>query len=134
MEALLRKVIRKHTRAILGNFQLQLQRGPYRNVFGPPGEVVLVDDGEVTVFRRPIILLTDVLAEETLALQVRLCADEIVIVTVDPRTGRLTLHDTGDIAAAGRGPHFRKYIDLINENPPALAQWLTQLRFAVILS
>lgn len=45
IEALLRKVIWRHTKAILSMFQLQLQRGVHRAAFGAPGEVVLVTEG-----------------------------------------------------------------------------------------
>lgn len=38
---MLHKVINAHARAILKVFQLQLQRGPTRNVFSPQGKVVL---------------------------------------------------------------------------------------------
>ncbi|KDQ53591.1 hypothetical protein JAAARDRAFT_39281 [Jaapia argillacea MUCL 33604] len=114
LESILRKVIEKHTRAILKVFQLQLQRGPVRTVFSPPGEVVLVED------------------DGLLALQVHLCADEIVIVTIEPRTGKLSLKDTGDLAAAGRGPRFSAISEKLNENPTMLLEALVRLRLNTI--
>lgn len=60
-----------------------------------------------------------------------LCADEIVIVTVDPRTGRLTLRDTGDLAAAGRGPRFAAITERLNDSPYMLPHALVALRVTV---
>jgi len=65
------------------------------------------------------------------ALQVHLCADEVVTITVDPRTGRLNLRDTGDLAAAGRGPRFAVISEKLNENPTALPNALVYLRLIV---
>jgi mediator of RNA polymerase II transcription subunit 14 len=65
------------------------------------------------------------------ALRVRLCADEIVVITIDSRTGRLNLWDTGDLAAAGRGPRFAAISDKLNENPSILADALVRLRLQV---
>lgn len=45
VEALIRKVIWKHTKGILMTYQYQLQHGPTRNAFGQPGTVVLVAEG-----------------------------------------------------------------------------------------
>jgi hypothetical protein len=49
-ESLLRKVIEKHTKAILTVFQRQLQQGPTSTVFSPAGAVSLVVDGLFTSF------------------------------------------------------------------------------------
>ncbi|KAF8893946.1 mediator complex subunit MED14-domain-containing protein [Infundibulicybe gibba] len=104
-EALLRRVIRYHTSAILRVFQYQFQR-TNRSVFSSP--------------------------ESSQALHVRLCADEVVIVTIDSRTGRLNLRDTGDLAAAGRGPRFAAISDKLNEDPAVLLRALFQLRINTI--
>ncbi|TCD64872.1 mediator complex subunit [Steccherinum ochraceum] len=113
VEKLLQKVISQHTDAILYMFQLQLQQGPYRNIFSHPGAVVLLANGPP-------------------AMQAHLCADEVVIVTIDPRTGRLNLRDAGDLAAAGRGPRFSAFADKLNENPGVLADALVRLRLNAI--
>ncbi|EMD37772.1 hypothetical protein CERSUDRAFT_73593 [Gelatoporia subvermispora B] len=114
LEALLRKVITKHTEAILKVFKFQLQHGPSRNVFSDPGEVELIsEDGSYT-------------------LRTHLCADEIVVVTIDARTGRLNLRDTGDLAAAGRGSRFALLTQTLNENPTMLVQLLVTLKFSTI--
>ena len=65
------------------------------------------------------------------ALHVHLCADEIVIVTIEPRTGKISLRDTGDLGAAGRGPRFLAISEKLNENPTALLEALTRLRVNV---
>lgn len=63
-------------------------------------------------------------------MRVHLCTDEVVIVTVDPRTGRLTLRDTGDLAAAGRGPRFAAITQRLQDSPFMLPQALVLLRNA----
>lgn len=66
------------------------------------------------------------------ALHVHLCADEIVIVTIEPRTGKISLRDTGDLGAAGRGPSFLAISEKLNENPTVLLlEALTRLRIKV---
>ena len=65
------------------------------------------------------------------SLRIHLCADEVVIVTVDPRTGRLTLRDTGDLAAAGRGPRFAAITERLNDSPYMLPHALVALRVTV---
>ena len=64
-------------------------------------------------------------------MQVNLCADEVVIITLDARTGRLSLRDTGDLAAAGRGPRFATITDTLNLNPTLLIDALFTLRITV---
>lgn len=71
------------------------------------------------------------IADNVQALRVQLCDEEIVIITIDPRTGKLDLRDTGDLAAAGRGPRFRVVTDRLNENPAALFEALFSLRGTV---
>ncbi|KAI0743387.1 MED14-domain-containing protein [Daedaleopsis nitida] len=115
-ETLLRRVIRRHTEGIMKFFQAQLQRGiATRNVFSPPGEVTFVSN------------------EGAPSLRVHLCADEVVVVTVDPRTGRLTLRDTGDLAAAGRGPRFAAVTQKLNDAPNMLPYALVSLRVTTII-
>ncbi|KAH7889201.1 mediator complex subunit MED14-domain-containing protein [Phlebopus sp. FC_14] len=113
-EAMLRRVVTAHTRAILKVFQFQLQRGPMRNVFSPEGKVVLDSRGDHH------------------SLHVHLCADEVVIVSIDTRTGRMNLRDTGDLAAAGRGPRFTAISERLNESPNMLLEALIRLRYNTI--
>ena len=101
-----------------------------RNIFSPPGEVVFVSNGTSRTGPVTVIVLTS-FPEGAPSLQVHLCADEVVIVTVDPRTGRLTLRDTGDLAAAGRGPRFAAITQRLNDAPFMLPQALVLLRNAV---
>jgi mediator of RNA polymerase II transcription subunit 14 len=54
-----------------------------------------------------------------------------VTITIDTRTGRLNLRDTGDLAAAGRGPRFTLISEKLNENPTALQNALVYLRLVV---
>jgi len=65
------------------------------------------------------------------ALRIHLCADEVVVITIDPKTGRITLRDSGDLAAAGRGPRFTAVSTKINENPTVLFNAIVHLRFMV---
>lgn len=61
-------------------------------------------------------------------LRVHLCADEVVLVSIDVRTGRMNLRDTGDLAAASRGPKFALISDRLNDNPSMLLEALVRLR------
>ena len=64
---------------------------------------------------------------------IHLCADEVVIVTVDSRTGRLNLRDVGDLATAGRSIRYAAISDRVNDNPSILFEALVKLRLQVSL-
>lgn len=135
VEALLRRVITKHIEAILKVIKNQLQYGPTtRSMFSPPGEVTLVIEGmcgDLTL-RPSIALISRGIGVDGMhALRTHLCADEVVIITIDPRTGRLNLRDTGDLAAAGRGRRFAVITDKLNESPGILPEALIRLKFGV---
>ena len=51
---------------------------------------------------------------------------------IDPRTGRLNLRDTGNLATAKRGPRFLKVSDQLNETPAMLFTVLHGLRLTLI--
>lgn len=51
---------------------------------------------------------------------------------IDPRTGRLNLRDTGNLATAKRGPRFLKVSDQLNESPGLLFSVLHGLRLTLI--
>lgn len=134
LERLLRKVIRRHTEGVMKFFQAQLQRGiSTRGVFSRPGEVSFVSNGENSsgFFSFSCKSGSSGLVEGAPSLRVHLCTDEVVIVTVDPRTGRLTLRDTGDLAAAGRGPRFAAITQRLHDSPSMLPHALVLLRNAV---
>lgn len=113
-EGMLVRVIHAHTRSILLYFQSQLQNGPTRNVFSPEGKVILDSRGDYHQLR------------------VHLCADEVAVISIDTRTGRMNLRDTGDLAAAGRWPRFATITDGLNENPNMLLEALSLLRLYTI--
>ncbi|CAK5281368.1 unnamed protein product [Mycena citricolor] len=113
-EALLDKVLRKHTHEILHLFQLQLQRAQPHGVFSDPGIVTVVTENQQQVLR------------------VNLCAEEIVIIALDLRTGALNIRDTGDLAAAEKGPRFKTLSDKINEDPTVMFNVLVRLRIYTI--
>ncbi|KAF8530531.1 mediator complex subunit MED14-domain-containing protein [Hysterangium stoloniferum] len=113
-QGLLMKAVRRHSEAILTVFRRQLAEGPFRQVFSNE-EVILSTDGD-----NP-------------ALQILLCAGEVVIVTIDTRTGRFNLRDTGDLAAAGRGPRFAVVTDRINETPIMIVNAIVTLRYNTIV-
>ncbi|PFH52047.1 hypothetical protein AMATHDRAFT_74540 [Amanita thiersii Skay4041] len=114
-EQLLRTIIDHHTKTILMAFQQQLQRGITSPVFSQPGVIELTDDGSYIHL-----------------LRVHLCADETVIISIDARTGRFNLRDTGDLAAAGRSLRFTAFIDKLNENPTIILEALNHLRLLTI--
>jgi mediator of RNA polymerase II transcription subunit 14 len=55
----------------------------------------------------------------------------MALTTIDARTGRINLRDTGDLAAAGRGHRFVVILDKLNESPPMLLELLAKLRLSV---
>jgi hypothetical protein len=65
------------------------------------------------------------------ALHVHMCADEVVVITIDPRSGKLNMRDTGDLATAGRVPRFMAVTTRLNENPEILYEALSRLRLQV---
>ena len=126
-ESLLRLVIDYHAKAILAALQQQLQRG-VTSIFSAPGVVDLIGDGTVSM------ATYEIATDTSAALRVRLCADEIILVTIDARTGRLNMRDTGDLAAAGRSQRFTSFNEKINENPTTLSEALIRLRSSVSIT
>ena len=126
---MIRDIIQIHGKAILTSFRNQLCHISNK-IFSPPGIVELIIDGIDPIYfnvKTPKFICVD----KTQALQVHLCGDEVVIITLDTRTGKLNLRDTRDLAAAGRGPRFAGYSDKINENPTVLLDSLIRLRLTV---
>ncbi|KIJ40950.1 hypothetical protein M422DRAFT_32064 [Sphaerobolus stellatus SS14] len=113
-QGLLTHAIRRHSEAVLNVFRKQLCEGQNKGVFASE-DVVVCTDGD-----NP-------------ALQILLCADEVVLVTIDTRTGRFTLRNTGDLAAAGRGPRFANVTERINEDPVLIMKAITSFRYSTIL-
>jgi len=64
---------------------------------------------------------------------VHLCAEEVVIITLDPRTGRFNLRNVGDLSAAGRSPQFVTISDGLNANPHLLLDLFFNLRVSTIM-
>ncbi|KAF5388784.1 hypothetical protein D9757_005677 [Collybiopsis confluens] len=100
-ESMLKKIIHKHVHLILSRIQYQLQHTG-RSVFSGPGVLTLIENGEFQ------------------ALKVLLCADKYILVSLDPRTGRFTLRDVGDLAATAYGVRLlqrlrQTIIDLIEQ-------------------
>ena len=126
-ERLIRSVIRTHTRAIFREFALRLRNNP---VFSLPGAVEVVEEGMHPTFFTSYTK-TEYRVVGSQALHVHLCADETVVVTIEPRTGKISLRDTGDLGAAGRGPRFLAISEKVNESPTSLLGGLTRLRVNV---
>lgn len=78
-----------------------------------------------------VFLVLLFVADLTPTLSIHLCASEQVVVTIDPRTGKFTLRDTGDLTSAGRGPRFAFYSDRINDNPVMMLSTIVTLRYSV---
>jgi mediator of RNA polymerase II transcription subunit 14 len=64
---------------------------------------------------------------------VRLHPSSHLHITLDPRTGRLSMRDSGGLAGADRTPRLPAMADKINENPPMLLQALAVFRVNTIL-
>ncbi|KAL0581807.1 mediator complex subunit [Marasmius crinis-equi] len=115
-ESMLRTIIRHHTKAVLQRFQLQLQHtGIPRSVFAGPGVVQLVDENGV------------------LALRVLLCAEKVITISIDARTGRFIFRDAGDLSPAGQAPRYAVLFDKINEDPQLLLRMLSNLRVQTLI-
>ncbi|EAU91571.2 hypothetical protein CC1G_02060 [Coprinopsis cinerea okayama7 len=102
-ESLLLKVIDKHVTAILKALTFKLQHDP-NGEFSAPGVVTAEKD----------------------TLSVRLCADEVVTINIDSRTGRINLRDTNGLVVAGRAPRFYFVALTINQAPELLIDRLKQ--------
>ncbi|KAJ3733741.1 MED14-domain-containing protein [Lentinula guzmanii] len=113
-EAMLRKIIHKHVSLILRRIQYQLQHTG-RSGFAAPGVLTLIEDGEFQAFK------------------VLLCADKYLLVSLDPRTGRFTLRDVGDLAATMHGAPLLRFADRINETPGQIPSALITIRLHTII-
>ncbi|RXW15427.1 hypothetical protein EST38_g10430 [Candolleomyces aberdarensis] len=110
-ESMLRKVIEKHSRALLVALRAKLQQDS-RGEFSEPGVVVAEKD----------------------ALHLHLCTDEVVTMNVDMRSGRLNFKDINDLGVAGRASRFYVVTLRVFNNPEALVDHLGALRTRTILS
>ncbi|KAF8995450.1 mediator complex subunit MED14-domain-containing protein [Cyathus striatus] len=113
-EGLLLLVLERHTEIILSAFKRQLQS---------PGEIF-----------SPLDVVTIVQEGRTHALRINLCSDEVVLISIDSRTGKLALKDTGDLAAAGRAPKFGNLSNRLSGDPTMLTTAMTALRISIILN
>ncbi|KAF7321449.1 Mediator of RNA polymerase II transcription subunit 14 [Mycena kentingensis (nom. inval.)] len=111
-EALLNRVLRKHTHEILVACERRSQLG--QNVFSAPGVVSIVMEDQVEVLR------------------VKLCPDAVVLISLDSRSGRLTMRDTSDLALPEKEPQFKRITHAINDDPTLLWQALLTLRYTTI--
>ena len=127
LEGLLRKVLDRHAHAILQSLHSQLRRSSTSSF----GEAQLDREGVYSTWGLELGLTLYFQAGEP-GLRINLCADEVVVVNIDPRTGRLNLRDTGNLATAKRGPRFLKVSDQLNENPGMLFNVLHGLRLSLI--
>lgn len=59
-----------------------------------------------------------------------LCADKYLLVSLDPRTGRFTLRDVGDLAAT-HGKRLLSFADSINDNRAHIFNALLIIRLGV---
>ncbi|TFK53984.1 MED14-domain-containing protein [Heliocybe sulcata] len=115
-DALLRRALYKHAKGILKSFQ---KRFRMMRVFAPADGVVLIEN------------------EDSVALRIHLCADEVVIISIDLRTGKLTIRDANDLTAAGRLTELARSMpppntDILDEAPYALVQVISHLRIKTI--
>jgi mediator of RNA polymerase II transcription subunit 14 len=127
-EKLLSLILLKHSRAVLKSFQLSLYRGR-SSVFSAPGTVVFIDNGTHNIagtHKSGLIAFV-----ELPSLKVSLCADAVVYMSIDQRTGRLSLRDNGNLAATSGGSKFSILSKGLNDNPPLLFDLLITLRMTV---
>lgn len=108
-ESLLVKVVNTHSDAILNVVREQL----LRRVFSHQDDVSVVINSRES------------------SLQVRITPEEVLNIAIDSRTGRFSLRDSGNLAAAGRGPRFSAVADRINEMPNLLIEAISKFRYTV---
>ncbi|KAH6914203.1 mediator complex subunit MED14-domain-containing protein [Coprinopsis sp. MPI-PUGE-AT-0042] len=109
-ESLLLRVIQKHVAAVLRALTQKLQLDP-SGEFSTPG-LVTAEEG---------------------ALHVQLCADEVVTINIDQRTGRLNMRDINGLLVAGRSTKFNIHSVYINKEPEHLVARMSNLRLATII-
>ncbi|KAJ8076986.1 mediator complex subunit [Marasmius tenuissimus] len=119
-ESTLRTIIRHHTKAVLQSYQSQLQHGTTqhgipRSVFAGPGVVQLVDDNGL------------------LALHVLLCAEKVLTINIDARTGRFIFRDAGDLSPAGQAHRYAPHFEKVNQEPQHLLRFLGSLRVQTLI-
>ena len=133
---MLRTIIRHHTKAVLRNYQSQLQHGTTqhgipRSVFAGPGVVQLVDDSEhFHPSSIPQASERDYL-DGLAALHVLLCAEKVITINVDARTGRFIFRDAGDLSPAGQAHRYAPTFEKANKEPQHLLRFLSFLRVQV---
>jgi mediator of RNA polymerase II transcription subunit 14 len=113
LERILKSVIEKHTAAILNTIRSRL--------IYPTAHSVFLSNATLTQ------------SDSQLALHVDLYADIKAIVTIDVRTGQLSLKDTGELATAGRGSRFMTLSEGLNFAPSKLFIVLSRLRISTII-
>ena len=64
-------------------------------------------------------------------MKMHLCGNEYLAISIDARTGKFTLRDTGDLASAGRKPVLAILTERINLYPHELLGGLVNLRYTV---
>jgi mediator of RNA polymerase II transcription subunit 14 len=64
-------------------------------------------------------------------MKMHLCGNEYLAISIDARTGKFTLRDTGDLASAGRKPVLNILTERINHLPHELLDRLVNLRYTV---
>lgn len=64
-------------------------------------------------------------------LRLTLFKDQMLYISIDTRTGRFILRDSGDLAAWERGYRFAPYANGLNSNPALLLDAVFRLRFNV---
>lgn len=127
---MLRKIIHNHVKLILSQIKDQLQHTG-RSVFAVPGAVTLTEDGECTHLMISSFNYLVNYTGEFQALKVLLCADKYILVSLDPRTGRFTLRDVGDLAASTHGVRLLRFADRINDHPSIIFNVLVSIRLQV---
>ncbi|KAG8891219.1 mediator complex subunit, partial [Tulasnella sp. 403] len=113
--ALMRSVTRTHSQAILRAVHLQL-----------------VKPGQKTVFSSEDVELTEDNDTWGCALRIRLCPSQTALLSVDPRTGKITMKDIGVFAAANRSGKFLSVVKYVNKFPGLLVGVIRVLKFETI--
>ncbi|KAK1225258.1 mediator complex subunit [Marasmius sp. AFHP31] len=138
-ESMLRTIIRHHTKAVLQSYQSQLQHGTTqhgipRSVFAGPGVVRLDDDSEYFIMSETITRSNGrFYPDGLLALHVQLCAEKVLTINIDARTGRFIFRDAGDLSPAGQAHRYAPRFEKVNQEPQHLLWFLSSLRVQTLI-
>lgn len=108
-------------------------------VTSPDGAILIEEGTSLTrswISNSVILALTRLIQsiDDTPCLKLSLFQDLTLFISIDLRTGKLILRDSGDLTAWERGYRFARYAKSLNETPHFILDIIQALRFGVRLT